>query len=168
MMMRTFCALVVLSLAACGESRSPGPLDFTTELPEAPTEMFMDVANAIPSFAGAYGEDGKLIVLLTAEATPEDETAALEWGRKQAHHPRGVALGRAEFSWLTLVDAKVRGGEVIWVEGTVSYDVDERANRVVVGVVDEAVGARVQNAWSANGLAPELLVVEQQAPFQLL
>lgn len=133
-------------------------------------EALVDVAQAVPGFAGAWVEDGALAVAVTRDATASAATKARGELARTLVRPdiatMQIAIRPARFAFddlKTWHDAVSR--EALAVEGVLSSDVDERANVVRIGTSDPTTThARIRAIATAHGVPPAALVVERAAP----
>lgn len=130
-------------------------------------EAYLDVAGRIPSFAGVYLEDGHVVVRMVEVASAQERADATAWAQETFSNPR-VVIERADFTWRQLVDAK----ELLFIQlepsGIYTYDADELANRVELGVQDESTRVRVRHDALRLGVDQKMLRVVITEPIRLL
>lgn len=153
------------------------PSGTTSQVPPAPSttltldEEFVSVATAFPSFGGLYVDADSVTVVvtdLTTASVAAEQAAGLFFARHQgelrtaAALPRKVLLGTYDFANLaSLRDLYLKSGISTRVA---SLDVDERRNRVVVGVRVAADTAVVAQQLGRLGLPLDAFIVEPDEP----
>ena len=151
--------------------------------PEPPASLdgkFAEIATRVPGFAGAYYEaDGSLVVQLVDISKLEAARAAMgdlvqlppkpidppEASRRQSESgikdPTGaIKAVQARYDFRQLQDWRMQARDVLDLPGAVSIDVDERANRVVVGVEKGDGVDQVKSYLARKGLSSDRVVVE--------
>ena len=123
----------------------------------------MNLSRQIPGFAGTWYEGDTRVVGLTPAGDPAVASrvlasyAPVEQGdRPEAQTGGGTRFVPARFDYATLRtfrDSSV--GPVLDVAGTTFFDLDEAANRLVVGIEDETPRAEVQARFSRAGVPAE-------------
>lgn len=112
----------------------------------------LELAKEIPGYAGDWYDGDTRVVALTDPNSQDLALSALsarEASVTSAHEASktggGTRFVQAEFDYLTLREYRDRAtGAVLSVEGATYMDLDEVANRVVAGIVDEAHRAEVE------------------------
>jgi hypothetical protein len=155
--------VVVLALSACGVAEQAGPPPAGPELiavsgvattgqvePGSLDEAFLGIAGRAPSFAGAFLEGQGVVVLVTdttaipAVASAFDDAVGRspEWSdldpfRNLPLSFRGARRGWAElYRWRRAFDDRM--------PAAMTYsDIDERSNRIEVGIDDVTATAAV-------------------------
>jgi hypothetical protein len=120
--------------------------------------MFREIAERVPSFAGFHlDESGRLIVRVTdrgAEGAARAAVAPLlpDLGFGQGVGPVGpaVVVEPADYSFRELAAWRDAVESAVFpLDGLVFVDLDERANRVTIGLSDEPARGRVEEALGA-------------------
>jgi hypothetical protein len=162
-------------LAACGDAptdsgRQPaGAVAAAGELPPQAQDharpgeaRFRALAQKYPEFAGFYfDEQGDIVVQVTdlgrsaavrAALAPVVRTVEAERARGAGGRPQ-VRFRRAEFSFAQLSEWRGRVLEPLFaLDGVTMLDVDERENRLVVGLADESGRAEAQARLAELGV----------------
>jgi hypothetical protein len=161
-----------MSIAACTDAptMSGGELPTAARIPGSPSggavtfddEMARIAQEELPGFAGIYLDDhGKPVVRIARSASPTLGTALMPRARASLRldPEERVRVEEVEHDFPTLkgwhdalpVDGSARG--VIW------SDIDERQNKIVVGVADPAARALVERAARNAGVPAAALEV---------
>jgi hypothetical protein len=110
----------------------------------------------VPEFGGAYvGSDGAFHVWLTrpAEARAAHARAALASGLRVAAHGATTVTHRADYTFAQLKAWHDRLGELLAMPGVTMTDIDDRINRLTVGVEDPTeAGERVKAGLARLGI----------------
>lgn len=128
----------------------------------------------VPGIGGAYidRENGKLIVLSvnpSFDDRAEQAASAMVRGLSIRDDVSRVEVRRAEFTFSELVGWKtVLLQELINLPGFVSIDVDERSNRIRIGISSEDARLPVLHGVQTAGLDPTVVNVVVEPPPQLL
>jgi hypothetical protein len=170
--------------AACADGAPTGPEPdasdatrlFGGEVPAASGHAvgldakFLRIAGEVPGFAGLYFDDaGALIVLMAGDAAPQavgDVGAHLaSLGIDPSAQP--VRVRTAEYDFAQLHALLQRANTVFGLGGVVYTDADEARNRVVIGVLDAATEADVENALAILDIPREAVIIERTGPMEL-
>jgi hypothetical protein len=176
--------------AACSDT---APMEPTAQLPDAPSLFGGTVANPgahaentrdaqmariageVAGFAGLYrGEDGALNIMMA----PSPQRASASQAR-QAVGARLAAMGidltaqpvnivPAQYDFATLHALHQTIGPVMSIGGVVFTSADDRANRVRIGVENQAAAANVEHALSMLGVDRNAIVISESQPFELM
>ncbi|HEX2050356.1 MAG TPA: hypothetical protein VHJ34_06935 [Actinomycetota bacterium] len=147
------------------------PLDATSESDD---ELFLDVAHAVPGFAGAYLDaDGNTLIV---SSTRPSNTAAQEAQRLLAVHfdaadARTVIAREARYSFEDLHTWRTRLTTDVFraSDGVVFTDVDEFHNRVTIGVQDaQRDGPPVEALVDSLDIPHSAVRIEETEPFEAL
>ena len=133
----------ILAIAGPNHGRAPRGLD----------AMFDDVATQVPSFGGMYLEGNILKVYLTDPTLMVCAGSVITSVFGADRIPAGgiqVIRGNYGFHQLSAWSNKL--GAVFNIPGVVYTDIDERANRLTVGVENQGVAASVQGMVSRVGI----------------
>ena len=171
-------ATVGLAVAACqNDVSSPatgGPRSSTVaadaqgQVPARGIEAeFEAYQRRVPGFAGAFvDEDGTVVVKLKDVTQGNVARAllggfALEHGGGKGKRPSGdIRIEPAQFDFMELSTWRDRIRPLFSIGGMVALDVDERANRVWVGVTAEGMRGLIMSKAEEMGVPPSALVVE--------
>jgi hypothetical protein len=173
-------AAALATLAACADDPAAGPTGATRAVAVAPVaaadtaslqapadgdlypgeQQFMEMAKEVPGYAGDWYDGGTRVVALTDQNSQDmalkilSTSAPAEQGRHaEAKMGGGTRFVQADFDYLTLRDYRDRAADlVLSAEGATYLDLDERANRVVVGVEDESQRAEVEALFEKAGV----------------
>jgi hypothetical protein len=170
--------VAVAALAACSDDQTAGPTgpdravapveetDTAAVQPPADGDLFpgekafLAMAKQVPGYAGDWYDGGTRVVALT---DPNSQDAALRTLSMSAPSARsqhdaakmggGTRFVAAQFDYLTLRGYRDASLEtVLSVDGATYMDLDERANRVVVGITDESRRADVEARFKEAGV----------------
>jgi len=161
-------------LAACGDQPLESPIvarDSNARVSGVPADprpserAFRALAREVPAFAGFYlSESGELTIQLTdlgrstamrAAMVPFLQQLAADRGNPGARLPRMV-FRKADYSFAQLSEWRDRiEGPVFSLEGVVLIDLDERSNRLVVGIRDESSHSAAQARVQETGVPME-------------
>ncbi len=132
---------------------------------EYPTfdEQLDRISEQVPEFAGLYLDRDVLVVQVTdgtdgtAVAAVEAAMQVLDDRSLATHRIRAV---RTQFSWVQLRAWFLAVHNRLWqLDGVTMTDIDERTNRVTVGVADDKYEAGVRAAAEEAGMPPDALNV---------
>ncbi len=187
---RMLATLVAMAaLAACsddptaaptGPSRAETSAESDTVAPPPDGDLypgekgFVELAQQIPGYAGDWFDGDTRVVALTARGKEDvaaqvlAKQAPVEHGdRSEVKTGGGTRFVPAQFDYLTLRryrDASIE--KVLEVDGTTFYDFDEAANRLVVGIVDDAPRAEVEARFKESGVPAEATEVVVTGKFE--
>lgn len=135
-------------------------------------EILLEVAEKVPEFAGVLGGDTlKILVTARRPGILEEARAALDeaFGKFQFEHYATMELVEVKYSWIQLFGWYRQIWGTAWsFEGTVTSDIDERANRLAFGVLDPETQAQaIEDEAERLGIPDDALIVVQQGPVQL-
>ena len=157
----TILATVAIVAAACSEPTTPTPSTSPNAAITAPrgAANLPAVARAVPAFGGFYYEDGVPTVSLTDPGQRAAAAAAL------GVNPSELRVVPARFAYQDL-DGWFRGMsyEAFDDAGVVFVDLDEAANRVVVGMEHGAGHASVRSIAARLRMPVEALAIETTEP----
>lgn len=173
-------ALAMAALAACsddfitpapgGAPRASTAADTTVEGDTVPAPLdgdlypgekeFVALAQQIPGYAGDWLDGDTRVVALTAAGDPAvagrvlaSRPAPEQGDRQEAMTGGGTRFVTAQYDYATLRafrDSSIE--KVLSVDGTTFYDLDEAANRVVVGIESETPRAEVERRFQEAGV----------------
>jgi hypothetical protein len=168
------CFGLALVLATAGAVPAPAAAPIGHDETDAPTidERFERIGERVPEFGGLYVDEAErtLVVQVTEErpGLKADLRHAIraELGDVFAENdlPRRIRLAPAQFAFAQLKRWHDRSAEVLNIPGVVLTDIDERANRLTVGVEDEDLRDAVQASLDAAAIPPEGWQVEEVNP----
>jgi len=174
-------ALAALSLVGCGtepasreqpatESQSVATAPMILVPPRVKTldEQLLEVAATMPSFAGMYhDEKGQLVVRL---AQPETEARLAAPAAAQAiasvFGPEripaaGLVSTTAAYPFTRLKELQTRiNPDILAMKGVVMTDVDERTNRVAIGIENADARRGVEKALQRLGATRDMDMIE--------
>jgi hypothetical protein len=169
-------ASMVLAVSACQETSEPTTPDLQPESPdlqrlaqEASPDP-MAVARAVPGFGGLFlDSSGRPTVYLTdLSHRGAAEQALAGFKRSEGLSAARLEVLKGEFDYLTLDKWVSRATpEALAVPGAVFADLDERSNRVRIGVEDGTAEADVKNLIARLGIPASAVIVERTAPIRL-
>lgn len=161
-------ALAMAALAACSDDPTPGPTgpdradavqDGDTAIAPLDGDLYpaekeaLELSQQIDGYAGDWYEGDTRVVALTAAGKTDEAARVLstraatsEFGQHdEAKNGGGTRFVQAQFDYKSLRAYRDQSAEpVLGVEGTTFMDLDEKANRLVVGIADEAQRAEVE------------------------
>ncbi|MGH7606279.1 MAG: hypothetical protein ACREME_02985, partial [Gemmatimonadales bacterium] len=136
---------------------------------------FQDLSNAVPEFAGYLADDNGALVILVTDLTKSLDaiTAVAELARSRnlrlvlralnASPPRTLP---ADFTFTELKDWRERLTTILdGAEGILLLDLDERANRILVGVAHKDLLSAVEGRVRALGVPTDAVVLQVRGPF---
>jgi hypothetical protein len=140
--------------------------------------IFVRIANELPGFGGLYFDESHTlnVVMVPAAISVAQVTTALRgWVPTiglDARAARNVRVREGKYDFRELATMRAQADRVVWsLRGVVFTDADEVANRVHIGVEDEAARSAVQQALAMLGLPSEAVIVslaEPEYPMQTL
>jgi hypothetical protein len=175
-------ALALLLLAACEDLPTPADTQ-SARTSSSPAQQrrgavrtiddhFTDFVREVPGFGGLFlAEDGTLTVVATNPGLARASHARIEAFLKRLNREdvaakvaqARVVQGQYDFAQL---EAWRRGLMASLPAGVYSTDVDERINRIAVGVRDAGVAQAVAAAAASAGIPAEALVVRETKPVE--
>ena len=185
---RMLATAALAALAACADDRTAGPtgpqsstsLESDTDYVQPPADgdlypgekEFVEIAQQVPGYAGDWYDGATRVVALT---DPNSQDVALkvlgssdsaEQGMHvQAKMGGGTRFVAADFDYLTLRDYRDRAADgVLNVPGATYLDLDEMANRVVVGILDESYRGDVEARFKEADVPAEATEVVVTGP----
>jgi hypothetical protein len=161
----SFGCAVLLASASLARAESPGtsPPDQTSD------DLLASVAGQVPAFGGMYVDEsaGKLYIWLTDQGqslTAADQALQSVLGDPTLASLTPVALA-ATYSFTQLKAWSDRMSPVLSIQGVVSTDIDDRSNRLSVGVENVATqGPAVQAQLTQLGIPVEAVNIVQTEP----
>jgi hypothetical protein len=169
-------AAIVLSVFACRDVSEPTTSDVqpeTAELQRLAQESSPDpmaVARAVPGFGGLFLDaSGKPAVYLTdLRQRGAAERALTGFAQSEGLPAAQLQILKGDFDYLTLDGWHTRvTPEALAVPGTVFTDLDERSNRVRIGVENGTAEVGVQKVIARLGIPATAVIVERTAPIRL-
>ncbi|MEM7585523.1 MAG: hypothetical protein AAF560_19185 [Acidobacteriota bacterium] len=145
------CGLVALMLPVAADAQSEGVTTIDDE--------YLDIARAYPGFGGLfYDEEGIANIYVTSDASRSAIQAVAEGE---------VNFLPADYNWAELFEVRDRVVEVLNDPGVVYLDIDERTNRVTIGISEISGGlqsTKPQASIAARFGVPEgaLAIVEAE------
>jgi hypothetical protein len=170
-------AATLLTLAACGGTEplvagvGQCPESSEAESGRGPDEAFLEVSQRVDAFGGMYLDDESIVIWTTdgAQATAQEALGelvkALGDESLASLTPR-VRQADYRFTQLKTWHECVRR-EVGGIDGVVSNDIDDRTNRILIGVEDlDAHTPAVIAELARLGVPREAVTIEEVPPVQ--
>jgi len=187
-----FVFVFAVALAACSKSDEPrGSLPVVTEI--VMDEKLLETARRLPGFGGLYFDDsGNLNVYLVEDVSKlqGDKLKArqnqvqkvlvdvfgreiLSQGRTQrdleatqatSEGPAKIKLIRADFNTIQLARWRDEANGVLEVPGVVFTDLDERRNRIKIGIAPGTSRKQAQALLKEKGIPTEAVLFEETQP----
>lgn len=150
---------------------TPSPVSAGHDARRAPTldEALLQVEAAAPGFGGMYYDDtGRLVLRMKhAPAAPAAERAIAAIFGKEKIPAAGVVTQPATWSFGQLKAMQERvTPEVLSIAGVVLTDVDERNNRVAIGVENAEARSRVERVLERLGVTRAAIDLVEVSPIQ--
>lgn len=168
---------LVAVLAACSDGSAPAEPDREPARAAADRglpvpartvdERYALIARDVPGFGGMYADEtGTLNVYLVdpGQEGPARAAIASVMGRETAG--RGLRVRRGTYGFAQLEGWRKKLPAVMAMEGVVLSDIDERQNRLRVGVASEAAGQRVRELLGRLGIPEDAVVVDETDPIR--
>jgi hypothetical protein len=170
------CADVPPTQPAAGDLESA---DLFRSTPQEPARfsggldaVFVRMTQDIPRFGGLYfDEEGVLNVVVAGTSRMSAEVAANtveRWAPAlgiDASAVSRVAVRSGRYDFRQLAAMRNQADRVVWgIRGVVFTDADEKANRVHIGVEDEAASAAVARALDLLGIPSDALLISITEP----
>jgi len=129
-------------------------------------EVFLDVNQQVPGFAGMIREEGGLLVLLTDGNRLDDARAALEMQMpgRGLDVASSLAWQQVDFEWKDLARWHTAVIPMLTQEEVVFTDANERLNRIVVGVFEGTRPAAIVEEAVRRGVPREAVLVRSTQP----
>lgn len=133
-------------------------------------QVFIDIASRGPAFAGTFVEGNVLVVNVS---DPDRRDAVADAVRdlllpEMQRHGRamgGIETRDVRYSFLELANERnLAWRDVMSLEGVTSLDVDERGNRIHIGLTTEGGRTRVEQVLESLGIPSEATVIEVVGP----
>ncbi|HYO69586.1 MAG TPA: hypothetical protein VEU33_26275 [Archangium sp.] len=164
---------MALSLAGCGTAAGepePPAVAQGVRVPQAYKTLdasLLEVSATAPGFGGLYhDEQGRLVIRLMRDFEgPAARRAIASVFGPEMIPAAGVVYAPARFSFASLKALQERvTPDILSQAGTVMTDVDEKGNRVVVGVESSEVRQRILARLEALGAPPDMVEVVEMSP----
>ncbi|HXF96322.1 MAG TPA: hypothetical protein VNI61_09510 [Gemmatimonadales bacterium] len=152
----------LLLTTACSDTSAPGGPDAAAMHPQAAPRApsLATLAGAIPGFGGLYLEAGVPTVYLTDLGQEGAARAVLgRYGFSGVRAVQGQFAYQDLDRWFQLLSR-----EGLALPGTVLADLDEAANRVLIGVEHAAAAASIRGLAARLGVPAAALVVREMEP----
>jgi hypothetical protein len=189
----TFSTLAVAALVAAGACTDVGPVEPMAAVPTDISAFFgkpdyskVDVrggdaelvamAAAVPGFAGYHFDDNMNLVISMAPSLQTMSTSVALQALRGGIEARGVSDSQVrgarvrqvtyDFAQLSEMHGRVR--PVFSLAGVVFTDADEKANRVRIGVENDAAEAAVARAIGMLGIPREAVIISRAEPVQYM
>jgi hypothetical protein len=136
---------------------------------------FVRIASSLVGFGGLYfDEAGVLTVVMKGDASTMSSSAvagavregltALQLDAAALQNLRVVA-GQYDFAELDAMHRAV--APVLSIQGVVFTDADEVANRIRIGVENQAAAAAVERALAMSGISRDAVIISETEPIEL-
>jgi hypothetical protein len=159
-----------------GNSKSaalPGPVQ--TDEVETSDDRVAAVAREVPGFGGMfYDQDGTLQVYLSEQKGPAsaaliasmDDVITREIGRGERLSGNGIEIREGQYGFLDLYSWQQQmSPAVLALPGVVFTDIDEKTNRLRIGVTDSAgLTDEVEKSLSGLSVPREAVLISQTKP----
>ncbi len=132
-------------------------------------DLLMFVANKVPEYAGSYVEGSTLVVRVVGGSSTAAEKARTQLAAS-LHAPemsdQPLEVQSADYSFKQLRDwYETSRMDVLGIDGVTFGDIDERTNKIAIGVEDLAsVEPVVRNKIDDLGIPQAVVTVEQRNP----
>lgn len=126
-------------------------------------DLFLEVGERIPQFAGLYFDGDTPTILLTDTSAPVAEAARSEIRRVFSIDNDALQAARvlpADFTFKELQTARVVARALLSVPGVSRLGVDERRNRVSIAISDMAMRASLEARLRDAGVALDRVIIE--------
>ncbi|VVB87750.1 Uncharacterised protein [uncultured archaeon] len=139
--------------------------DSTAKASRTLDDKFEEVAGKVPEFGGMFLEGDELNVYLV---NPEKKSAAEEgvisvFGRERV--PRGgIKVLQGQYTFTKLKEWQKQMGGLFKIHGVVFTDVDERSNRLKIGVESSNLAGVVETELKKQGIPSGAYIIEQTEP----
>jgi hypothetical protein len=171
-----------------GCATTPEPVEEDTGMPEPPTKTapnlndhFAMVAEALPDFGGMYfDEEGHLRVYVLDPDPGRTSQVRAVLGRvfgeelfvRSDNERRPVRrvevyLVEGRYPFLQLLEWFRAIDRVLDIEGVWFKEIDERTNRLTIGIEDLALEPRVQSVLAEVGVPLEAVIIEETEPIEV-
>jgi hypothetical protein len=170
-------AAMVLAVSACQDTVEPSPTPGTPpespelqRLAQEPSPDPVALARVVPGFGGLFlDSSGKPAVYLTdPNQRGVAERALAGFARSEGFSPTQLQIRKGDFDYLTLDAWAGRATpEALAVRGAVFVDLDERSNRLRIGVEDGTAESEVKKVTARLAIPAAAVIVERTAPIQL-
>lgn len=161
-------SILVLCVSIVGSNALPEKVpvnDPTNRAHRTLDEQFLDVSAKVPDFGGMFMDGDVLKVHLVNRAQrPAAESAiAAVFGRERIP-AGGIQILQGQYSFTQLKKWHDRLGVLFDIQGVVFTDVDEKLNRLKVGVESPDLIGVVEKELIKQGIPPDSFVIEQTEP----
>lgn len=165
----------ILTTSACKESFEPTPgLQHQNpdlqRLAQEPSPDPMTLARAVPGFGGVFLDAGgrPTVYLTDLRRRGVAEQALAGFARSEGFSPSQLRVLQGDFDYLALDGWFTRAtAEALAVPGAVFADLDERSNRIRIGVEDGAAEIGLKKVIARLGIPAQAAIVERAAPIRL-
>lgn len=169
------CATLVsggLLLGACQLRPVPVVVSDAAPPPVTLDEALVEIAEILPGFGGVYvAEDGTLTVQMVgagaADAARDERIRGVVAGVLGAEMEQGASGFRvvaADYDVLQLSSWRGGADAALALPGVLETDLDERRNRVVIGVAGPEARPGVERLLASRGVPLEAVIVEEVEP----
>jgi len=158
-----FGILLILSVLTVGIAMAvPAGTKIPEKAEKTLDDKFLDVTAKAPGFGGMFVEGDVLKIYLT---NPSQKSAAVDaiasaFGRERAEN---VQVLQGKYSFAQLKKWQNRAGELFDMQETVYTDVDEKENRVKIGI-DSSDFKAVEQRLTKLGIPRDAVIIEKADP----
>lgn len=182
--------LVTLFLVASCNTSAPNQETIETQAnvpsvvvkqPETLDDMFIRVSKNLPGFAGLhYDESNNLVVSMKTDPNSraainknmvEEQISAVfgqelfmstsSYQAKASSVATELIIRPVEFSMIELADIFKKLRTVMFLESVTFIDIDEKINKVYIGVENNKIVTTIRNQFDSLGVPPESVVIEK-------
>lgn len=125
-------------------------------------DKFLDVATKVPGFGGMFVDGDVLKVYLSNPSQKPAAEAAIAsvFGRERA---KNIQILQGKYSFSQLKEWNNRAGELFDIQGTVYTDVDEKENRIKIGI-DSSDFKEAEQKLNQLGIPHDAIIIERVDP----
>jgi hypothetical protein len=167
---RAILALVIAGLVIGANGSGAAAADVSSGVAQSIDEKFAEVGQRVPQFGGMYIR-GKTVLVVLLDTSPRVLTAAQDaiiavFGRDRLPTGGFVAV-QGQYDVLQLKSLRARARSVLSISGVSLIDLDERKNRVRIGIERAEVRAEVERLLGALHVPLEAVSIELVRPTSL-
>ena len=159
--MYRFCIAALLGVAVLVHGGSAGAADDILLV----DDRLAIVGASVPEFGGMYVDDDERTLVVNVTRRTPGIVGSLRRAIRVAFPgedlPHRIRLQEAAFEFTRLKRWHDSAPDVLGIPGVIASDIDERANRLMIGVEDEGLRAAVAQQLDAAGVPPEAWEVHE-------
>jgi hypothetical protein len=162
MKIKYFCLILILLILTIGIAMAIPGNKIPEKAEKTLDDKFLDVAAKAPGFGGMFVDGDTLkVYLLNPSQKPAAEAAiASVFGRE---HAKNIQILQGKYSFAQLKEWNNRAGELFDTQGTIYTDVDEKENRVKIGI-DNSDFKTVEQRLNKLGIPLDAVIIEKVDP----